>query len=156
MPTKTMSGARAKVYMTDRNTGETFLVGIWNSFSYSLAHDVQASFILGRFSAAELSTTAVEPVNITAQGWRVINNGPFRTGRLTNVKDLLTQEYLKLDVIDRQTGLVAASIEYCLPTGTSSTVSAKQLQDSTNTYLGLLLDDESTDNSEAASAADLP
>lgn len=156
MPPKTLSGARCKVFMLDRNTGETFLVGIWNSFSYSVSHDVQASFILGRFSAAELSTTGVEPVNITAQGWRVVNAGPFAKARLTNVKDLLTQEYLKLFVIDRQTGLEVATIEYCLPTGTSSTVSSKQLQESTNTYLGLLLEDESTENSEAASAADLP
>lgn len=155
-PPKTMSGARAKVYMTDRNTGETFLVGIWSSFSYSVTHDVQPSFILGRFSAAELSTTGVEPVSITAQGWRVVNAGPYSKGRLTNVKDLLTQEYLKLDVLDRQTNQKVASIEYCLPTGTSSTVSTKQLQESTNTYLGLLLDDESTDSAEASSAADLP
>lgn len=151
-----MSGARAKVYMVDRNTNETFLVGIWNSFSYQVTHDVQASFILGRYSAAELSTTGVEPVNITAQGWRVVNAGPFAKARLMNTKDLLTQEYLKLYVMDRQTGKNVAVIEYCLPTGTSSSVSAKQLQESTNTYLGLLLDDEDTENSEASDAADLP
>jgi hypothetical protein len=35
-------------------------------------------------------------------------------------------------------------------------VSAKQLQESTNTYLGLLMDDEDTQNNEASDAADLP
>lgn len=156
MPPKTMSGARALVYMTDRNTNETTLVGYWNTFGYQVSYDVQPSFVLGRYSAAELSTTGVEPVAITAGGWRVVDHGPFATGRLTNVKDLLTQEYLKLEVVDRQTKKKVASIEFCLPTGTSTTLSAKQLTDSTNTYVGLLLDDESTDNAEASGAADLP
>lgn len=156
MPPKTMNGARALVYMTDRNTGETFLVGYWNSFGYTVNYDVQPTWILGRYSAAELSTTGVEPVSITAGGWRVVDNGPFKRGRLTNVKDLLTQEYLKLEVVDRQTGKKIATIENCLPTGTTSTLSAKALTDSNNTYIGLLLDDESTDNAEASTAADLP
>jgi hypothetical protein len=156
MPPKVVHGARAKVFITDRVTGKTKLVGIWNNFSYQVNYDVQPSFILGRFSAAELTTTGVEPVNITAQGFRVIDHGAFEEGRLTNVKDLLTQEYLKLDVLDRQTNKKMASIEHCLPTGTSSTLTAKQLTEQTNTYLGLLMDDESTQNAEAASAADLP
>lgn len=156
MAAKIMHGARAKVFMVDPVLGQAVVVGIWNNFSYQVTYDVQPAFILGRFSAAELTTTGVEPVSITAQGWRVVNHGPFKTGRLTNIKDLLNQEYLLLQVYDRQTKQYVASIRGCLPTGTSSTVSAKQLQESTNTYLGLLLDDEDTENNEAADAADLP
>lgn len=156
MPPKVVSGARAKVWLTDKNTGETFLVGIWSSFGYSVQYDVQAAFILGRFSAAELSTTGVEPVSITASGWRVVGAGPYKKARLMNVKDLLTQEYIQLEVIDRQTGLTIASIENCLPTGTSSTLTSKVLTESTNTYMGLLFSDEDTESVEAASASDLP
>jgi hypothetical protein len=156
MAAKTMNGARAKVAIVDPATGQALTVGIWNNFSYSVNHDVQPAFILGRFSAAELVTTGVEPVSITAGGWRVINHGPYADGKLTNVKDLLTQEYLVLTVIDRQTGKNIATIHGCLPTGFSSGLSSRQLQESTNTYMGLLMDDESTQNTEASSAADLP
>lgn len=156
MPPKVMSGARAKVSIFDPATGLAKVVGIWNNFSYSVNYDVQPSFILGRFSAAELSTTGVEPVSISASGWRVVDHGPFVEGRLTNLKDLLVQEYLVLSVIDRQTGKTIATIHGCLPTGTSTTLSARQLQESSNSYMGLLMDDESTVNTEASSAADLP
>ncbi len=154
MPPKTMHGARAKVFLIDANGAH--LVGIWNNFSYNVSIDVQPSYILGRYSAAELTTTGVEPVSITAQGWRVIDFGPMKVGGITSVKDLLLQEYILLQVYDRQTKKVVANIKGCLPTGFSSTVSAKQLQENTNTYLGLLMDDESVIMSEAVDAADLP
>lgn len=156
MPPKVMSGARAKVSIYDPMTGQAKVVGIWNNFSYSVNYDVQPAFVLGRYSAAALETTGVEPVSITAGGWRVVDHGPFVEGRLTNVKDLLTQEYLTLSVIDRQTRRTIATIHGCLPTGTSTTLSARQLQESTNTYMGLLMDDESTVNTEASSATQLP
>jgi len=159
MPPKVVHGARAIVSITDNTTGKTKPVGIWNNFSYQVTYDVQPAFILGRFSAAELITTGVEPVSITAQGWRVIGHGPFAEGRLTNVKDLLQQEYLILTVHDRQNpdpNAIIARIRGCLPTGTSSTLSAKQLTESTNTYLGLLMDDEDTQNAEPVPFADLP
>lgn len=156
MPPKVMHGARATVSIYDPTTGQAKVVGIWNNFSYQVNHDVQPAFILGRFSAAELITTGVEPVSITAQGWRVVGHGPYAEGRLTNLLNLLNQEYLLLSVFDRQTKQMVAKIRYCLPTGFSSTLSAKQLQESTNTYLGLLMDDESTEQNEASDAADLP
>jgi hypothetical protein len=108
--------------MVDATTGQARVVGIWNNFSYQVTYDVQPAFILGRYSAAELTRLASSP-SITAQGWRVVNHGPFKTGRLTNVKDLLHQEYLLLQVWDRQTKKYVANIRGCLPTGTSSTVS---------------------------------
>lgn len=151
-----MSGARAKVSIYDPVSGQSKTVGIWNNFSYSVSIDVSPAFILGRYSAAELSTTAVEPVSITCSGWRVVGHGPYVEGRITPLDQLLTQEYIVLSVYDRQTGLAVATIHGCLPTGFSSTLSARQLQDSSNTYQGLLMDDESTINTEAASASDLP
>ena len=156
MPQKTMHGARAKVFIVDPATGAARLVGIWNQFSYHVTFDVQPSYILGLYPAAELTTTGVEPVSITAQGWRVIDHGPYVEGGIPDLKSLLFQEYLLLQVWDRQTKKVMANIRGCLPTGLSATVSAKQLMDSTNTYLGLLMDDESVINNPAADAASLP
>lgn len=151
-----MHGARAQVSIVDPTTGKARVIGIWNQFSYRVDFDVQSIFILGRFSAAELVTTGVEPVTITAQGWRVVDHGPFVEGGVTAVQDLLAQEYIVLKVFDRQTGKAVATIHGCVPTGISSAVNAKATQDSSNTYLGLLMDDESVANNEAAGASDLP
>lgn len=155
-PPKMMHGARAKVAIYDPVIGATRIVGIFNSFSYAVTHDVQPAFILGRFSAAELTTTAVEPVNITAGGWRVVNHGPYIEARLTPLRNLLFQQYLTLTVIDRQTKLNVGTIRGCLPTGYSATLTARQLMEGTHTYLGLLMDDESTQQAEDPTATDLP
>ncbi len=153
---KVVHGARTKVGIYNPKTGQSRVVGIWNSFSYQVTYDVQPSFILGRYSAAELTTTGVEPVSITAQGWRVVDHDAFVEAGLTNLKDLLFQEYLVLTVVDRQTGKTIATIRGCLPTGNSETASAKQLQNQTSTFMGLLMDSETTAQTEAADASDLP
>lgn len=153
---KVMSGARAIVNILDKNTGLPKAVGIFNSFSYGVTYDVQPAYILGRFSAAALDYTAVEPVNITAGGWRVIGHGPHTEGLLPNLKDLLTTEQITLIVVDRATNKKVASISGCRPTGYSTAVSARQLQEMTNTYMGLLVDDEDTINEEAAGSNELP
>ena len=154
-PPKVMSGARAKVAIYDPTLGP-ITIGIWNDFSYSVNYDVQPAFILGAYAPVEISTTGVEPVSITASGWRVVNHGPFTTGRLTPLQTLLKQEYLILTVIDRQTGLSIAIIHDCIPTGTSTTLSSRQLQTSSNTYMGRLMQDEDVDNAEDSTAATFP
>lgn len=153
---KHFHGARAKCYIYDATTGLTRLVGIWNHFSYRVSYDVQASYILGRYSPAALTTTGVEPVSIDAGGWRIVDHGPFVEGRVTNLKDLLTQEYLVLKLYDRQTKEFVATIHGCLPTGYASGADSKALATMTLSYLGLLMDDESTQNDEASDAAQLP
>ena len=157
MPQKTMHGARAEVGIVDPNTGQARIIGIFNNFSYNLAFGVQAAFILGRYSAAELATTSAEPVAVTAQGFKVVDFGFFKEGHITNVRDLLFQEYITIAVFDRQNPAARpVTIRGCLPTGHSATVSAKQLMEGTNTYLGLLMDEDDTQNTEAPDAADLP
>src|SRR3954467_11076165 len=113
MAAKVLHGARAKVFLVDANGARN--IGIWNSFSYNVTYDVQPAFILGRFSAAELTTTAADPVSITAQGWRVVDYGPIIEGGISNIKDLLTQDDLLLQVYDRQTKKNEANIRGCLP-----------------------------------------
>lgn len=156
MAPKVIHGARAQVAIVDPTTGKARVIGIWNQFSYRVDFDVQSVYILGRFTAAELTTTGVEPVVITAQGWRIIDHGPVVEGGMTAIQNLLTQEYIVLKVFDRQSGKAIATIHGCVPTGFSSGVNAKTLQESTNTYLGLLMDDETVQNNEAASASNLP
>lgn len=156
MAAKTMTGARALVSIYNGNTGLTIDVGIWNSFSYSLSYDVSPVFLLGRYSPDELVTTAQEPVSITASGWRVLNHDAYSDGAVTDLKSLLTQEYVVLTVLDRQTSLPVAVIHGCLPTGFSAGFTSRQLSEQTCSYLGLLMDSETTLNTEAVGAATLP
>jgi hypothetical protein len=154
---KIMHGARALVQVFDPLTNTTITVGTWSSFGYRVVYDVQAAFILGRYSAAALVTVGVEPVMIDAGGWRVVDHGPYVDGRLRNIKDLLNEDYLLLQVQDRQDPTkIVATIQGCLPTGTSAQLSERQLETSTNSYMGLLYGDESVDSQEAPDANQLP
>lgn len=159
---KVMSGARAKLAIVDPNTGQAVVVGIFNNVSYGLTYDVQPAYILGRYSPAELDYTAQEPVSITCSGWRVVKQGPHVTARVPKLQDLLTADYLELTVIDRQTeandpnNARIAKFHSVRPTGYSTTITARQLEEVTVTFVGLLVDDESTTNAEHSSAANLP
>ena len=153
---RVMSGARAKIGMLDANTRQIRVVGIYNNFSYSLQLDVQPAFILGRFTAASLDYTSVEPCHCTASGYRVVGHGAHVEGRVPNIKDLLTHEYIQIVVVDRQTLAAVATIRDVRPTGYSSAFTARQLTELTMTYVGIIVDDESTDNSEPSDSTDLP
>ncbi len=150
MPSPHVHGARGIVSLGGRK------IGIWTSFSYSVAYDVQPSFILGRYSAAALTTTGIEPVMITCGGWRLVDHSFFNEGGCTELKDMLTQEDIVISVIDRATGVSLATIKGCLPTGVSSDLSSKQLASGSNTYMGQMLSTEDFENDENASSARLP
>lgn len=158
---KVMSGARAKVGVHDAQTGETKIIGIFDNFNYGVVYDYQAAYILGRFIAAEIDYTSVEIVSISASGWRVRGNGVHVAGRLPRVQDLLFAEYLEMVVIDRQAeGLgeesrIAKLRQVRAITGGGG-FSAKTLSQATLSYVGILVDDESTENGEHPTAADLP
>lgn len=157
MAAKTMHGARALIQLIAPGDSKARNIGVWMSVNYSVSYDVSDVFILGRFSAAELVTTAIEPVNITCQGWRVVDHGPMVEAGFTNVKDLLNQGDIVLKIYDRQTKKYVATIKGCKPTGHSSGASAKNLMDMSNTYRGLLMDDESTIQEEVGNeVASLP
>lgn len=147
---KTVHGARAVVRI------HGVPVGIFSSFSYGLALDVQGVPILGRYSVAETVTTAAEPVRCTALGWRVVGAGPHISARFPTVQSLLFEEYIQIDILDRQTDQVICVIKDVRPETYNTGVQAKQLSEVTHTFIGILLDDESVSNTEHQSAADLP
>jgi hypothetical protein len=158
---KVMSGARAKVGIHDANDDNTSWVGIFSNVSYGVTYDVQPAFILGRFSAAEIDYTAVDVVQVTCSGWRVVGHGWHKEARLPRVQDLLLHEYLEMVVADRQQEALGgeprvAKIRNVRPTSASGGFAAKALSESTHTYVGLLVDDESTTNAEHPTASDLP
>lgn len=149
LPSKHVHGARAKVSINGQ------VIGIWTTFSFSFAMDVQPSFILGRFGPAAITTTGYEAVSITAGGWRVVDASFFRIGGIPDLKSLLQQEDLVVAVEDRTTGKNIAEIQGCLPTGVSVNLSSKQLSDGTNSYLGMLIKTEDWSGEEVG-AVELP
>lgn len=147
---KQVHGARAIVSIEGR------VVGIWNDISVDWNYDVRSSYILGRFSAAGLTTVGVEPCNIRASGFLVVNHGFFKEGRITNLQDLLGQEYIQLTVLDRESDVPLLLITGCLPTGMSVNLPAKDLATGTNTYIGLLCHEYGNTQAEPTGSTQLP
>lgn len=156
MTPKVMSGARAKLAIVDPATQQASVVGIFNNVSYGLVYDTQPAYILGRYSASEIDYTGMEPVQITCTGWRVIRHGAHKDAKVPALADLLTHEYLEMTVIDRQTDTRIAKFRNVRPTGYSTTISARQLEEVTVTFVAILVDDEDTENAETPNATSLP
>lgn len=155
MPAKTMHGARAHLIIADPLTGSK-VVGIFNNVSWGLTFDAQPVFLLGRYSPDEIVYTAQEPVSVTASGFRVVGAGAHTAGRVPSLADLLRHEYIELAVFDRQEGKAIAKIHSVRPTGYSTTISARNLEEVTVNFIGLLVDDEDTTNAELPDATTLP
>lgn len=157
MQPKVMNGARAIVTFLDPN-GPSVPIGIFTSFDYSVAYDATPIFILGRLTASEIEYTGVEPVSITASGWRAVNHGPHVAGRLPKIHDMLTSDYLSFQVVDRITDQVVCKITKVKATGYSTGLSAKGLQSMTMSYMGILAstDDDGDVDAEPSGSADLP
>ncbi len=158
---KIMTGARAKLGIYDPATGKTRIIGIFNNVSYGLTFDAQPAYILGKHAPAEIDYTSQEPVSITCSGWRVIDFGPHAEAAVPRLQDLLQHEYLELALMDRQReaggkdGRIA-KFRQVRPTGYSTTISARQLEEITVTFMAIIVDDESTTNAEGPGAASLP
>lgn len=158
---KVLHGARAVLWIG------TTPVGIFNNVSYGVTYDIAPVYILGRTSAAELAYTGMEVVQVSASGFRILENGPFAvvdkdTGSslLPKLQDILNYQDLTVSLHDRLeqdpekgTLMVLTNVK---PQGFTSSVGARGLQDMTVTFQGLHLADESGPNNESAGAADLP
>lgn len=152
---KTLTGARAQLIVTDPTTNTGKVVGIFSNVSWGLAYDAQPIYVLGRYSPAETVYTAQEAVNVSATGFRVMDAGAHVSAKVPNLKDLMAHEYMELAIFDRQTNQMTAKIHSVRPTGYSTSLSARGVQEVTVNFIGLLVDDESTENSEVPGASDL-
>lgn len=153
---KVMHGARAKVGIVDPNTGLVQVVGIYSNVSYNLTYDTPPVYILGAYAPAAIENVAQEPVSMTCTGWRVVDHGAHVQGKVPKLADLLTSEYLQMVIIDRQTNKRICTVRDVRPTGYSTAISARQLEEMTMGYIGRFCDDESTDNSERFDSTTLP
>ena len=156
MPAKTMTGARAQLMIIDPNTGEGKVMGIFNNVSVGLTYGAEPIFLLGRYSADEIVYTSQEAVTVTASGWRVVNFGPNVIAKVPKLADLLQHEYIELAIFDRETNQRIAMIHSVRPTSWSTTIANRQPEEIQVTFIGLLVDDESTVNTELPGASSLP
>lgn len=155
MPARTMTGARAQLIVADATTEDGKVVGIFNNISWGLAYDAQPIYVLGRYSPAETVYTAQEAVNVSATGFRAVDAGPHVSAKVPNLADLMNHEYMELAVFDRQSNQQICKIHSVRPTGYSTSLAARGVQEVTINFIGLLVDDESTENAELPGASDL-
>jgi hypothetical protein len=148
MSAKTISGARAKVYVNNK------LIGIVNSINYSHNLGVVPVQTLGRFTTNELVMTSSEPISGSMSGFRVLNNGMYRQGEsqdagitnsaveLNRLQDLLSAGYTTVQVIDRQTDVTLANIKDVVITGYNVGINAKDIANVSINFIGISIEDE--------------
>jgi hypothetical protein len=147
---KIMHGARVKVQINTKD------VGIFTNCSYGSTYDVQPAYILGRFSPAELTYTAAEPIGITASGWRVLDQGPYDSSKMPLLQDLLTAEDMVFSLYDRQSLRLIMVVTGVKHTGFNTSVAPRALEEMSLNFVGLRLSDENNKNNEADDASNLP
>ena len=150
MAQKSMTGARAKI----RVDGQ--LVGIFDSCQYGANIGTEPIHLLGRYSAAEISVTSYEAVQVACSGFRIVDQGVHVLPKAPQLQDLLNLESVQIEVEDRQTGSNVAIIKNCVPSNWGEGQQAKGTTRFNITYIGTILSDESGDQDESAGASDLP
>lgn len=146
---KILTGARAQLAINGK------IVGLFTDCSYGLNYDAQPAFILGRYSAAEITMTSQEVINVQANGFRVIDAGPHEVASIPKLQDLLNHEDISLSLIDRKTGKIFMTVVGVRPVSYSSGVNARGVTSVSCSFLGLRMADESGDQDESSGASTL-
>lgn len=165
MAAKTLTGARAKMYVNNK------LVGIFESCSYNMSIGTEPIFLLGRYGADEIVPTSYEAVSINCSGFRVVGAGPHTGSASANnagvgvaatagpavpmLQDLLNLEAVTLAIVDRKDGTAILTAIGCIPNSYNGNHNAKATSKVTINYTGLRLSDESGPQDEGG-AVSLP
>lgn len=144
-----LHGARAQLIVNGK------IVGVFTSCQWGVNYDAQPSYILGRYSPAEITYTGQEPISVSATGFRVVDNGAYVAAGLPKLQQLMTHEDIALAIFDRQTGKQIFTVTGVRPTGYTSGTAARSISDFSVNYLGLRSEDESGAQGEASGASDL-
>lgn len=148
-PQRILTGARAQLIVNGT------VVGLFTSCSYNVTYDANAAYILGRYSAAEITYTSQEVISVDATGFRIINAGPYVVASVPKLQDLLNHNDISLALIDRKTNLTFLTVTGVRPMGYSSTVSARGIVEISARFQGLLAEDESGTQNESSGASTL-
>lgn len=146
---KILTGARAQLSVNGK------IVGLFTSCSYNLIYDASPAFLLGRYSAGEITYTGQDVISIDATGFRVIDAGPHAVASVPYLQDLMNHEDISLSLIDRKTGKIFMTAVGVRPMGFSSSVSARGTVEVSARFMGLRLSDESGQADEASGASSL-
>lgn len=150
-----LHGARSLLGFYDNN--KFTYVGIFSDVSWSVAQDIQAAWILGRYTAAETEVVGQDLVQVTATGYRVINHSWYADAKFPKLVDIAKSGYLVMTLQDRQTGKNIGEISKLRPASASVGFSPRMLSSVTHTYIGILYSDENApNNDEDATAANMP
>lgn len=144
---KTLTGARAKVYVNNQ------LVGIFESCTWNRSYGTEAIHLLGRYSPDEIAITSSEAITLSCSGFRVVGNGVHVLPAVPKVQDLLNFEALTITVVDRQTGSTICTVIGCVPNGDNGGVNARATSRVTVNYIGTIMSDESGDQAEGDGAS---
>lgn len=139
---KTMHGSRAQVMIDGQ------VIGIFNNVSYGVKYDANAIYVLGAFSAQEIVLSGMEAISVDCSGFRVVDNGPYNVASVPRLQDLLNHEDITLAIFDRQSGKQIMTVIGVRPTGYSTSVAARGLQDLSVNFMGLRLSDENDPNGQ--------
>lgn len=146
---KTLTGARAQLIVNGR------LVGLFTNCSYNITYDAQPIYILGRYSASEITYTAQEVVTVDATGFRIIDASPHSAASIPKLQELLNHEDISLALVDRKTGKTFLTVVGVRPMGYSSGVSARGVVEVSVRFMGLRAADESGSQDETPGASNL-
>lgn len=150
MPSKVLTGARAKVYVNNK------LVGIYETCTYNMNIGTEPIHLLGRYSPDEITPTSYEAVTISCSGFRIVGQGPHVLPAVPKLQDLLTLEAVTLAIVDRQSGATILTAIGCVPNSYNGNHNARATSRITINYTGLRLSDEAGDQDEGAGAVNLP
>jgi hypothetical protein len=131
-----LTGARAKVMIKGK------VVGLFTQCSWSIRQEKQPAYIVGRYHPAEITPTTQEPVQMTLNGYRVVDSGPYKVASATLLKQLLNEEDFTVTIIDRQTKKTIFQAVGCRVTGWSSGVAARGISDIRLDIVGIKGEDE--------------
>jgi hypothetical protein len=140
-----MHGARCKVIIANPNPdGYSGVIGTFNNVSWSYGYDIRTVDVLGLERPAESVITGQMPIRLTCSGFRSIDFGPFTQPGMPPLNQILTHEYLTIELFDRQTGRSIAVIKECRPENFDSSITPRELTQMNLTYIGLAFSDETT------------
>lgn len=156
---KIFSGARALVEIQGAE-GKPIVVGIFTSLSYGVTYDAQPAYVLGAYGPREIDYTSMEPVSISASGWRVVRHGPHKQVLFPTVGELMNHGYVQFTVTDRATKEVIATIRDVRPLSYNTPIGNRQLVEQSFSFIGMLLTDESSNQlmafNEDGTASSIP
>ena len=150
---KVLTGSRCVLRFTDVTTGQSNVVGIFESVTWSYNQEVDNPYILGSEVPQETTPLSFSPVSLNMSGFRLIGEGPYVAARFPKLQDFLTQTPFDVECYDRATGSLVLKVKSCTSTSYSGGFNSRATSKISMTMVGLSTNDESGDQSTIGSVS---